>query len=556
MANPFDRFDSASSGNPFDQFDAPAPAPAPKADPKIGQPEELTFAEKYLAPVLEKVGLGEQGAAGKLGVSRSGAVGRAAMGAADPGMAVVQIAANAVGKGDVVNKRIQEVERQYQAGRGEDADTFDPLRAAGATGISLMVPGAMAAGAGIVRGAATGAGFGALDTVKDGGENFWTDKAKQVGIGAAGGAVMSPLLGAIARVVSPKASTNAELAMLREADINPSIGQALGGWANTAEEKLMSAPILGDAIASMRRNAHKDFNRAVLDAAVGPVGGKASAVGTEGVAAAGNTLRGAYNKAAADAGTVSLEGTSFASRFGDLQGLESKLHPDLRDRFRDVLENEVLRRMSPDGSIAGNQIKKVDSELGRIAAEWRKSSSQSEKELGSAVRAVQQAFRDGLAEANPAYATAREAADQGWRAFRLARNATASAKNKEGVFTPAQFNSAVQADAGKAAMGEGRAFMQDEGMAAQNVLGNKYPDSGSIGRLLLNGAFLPVHYGTAGATVAGLGLGAAAYARPVQNALVAMIANRPDKAPAVANYLRKLVRPATAAALPWLPETD
>jgi hypothetical protein len=109
-----------------------------KADPKIGKPEELTFAEKYLAPVLDAIGnaaaqdTGPLGALSRLlgnnGNARGGVVGRAAMGAADPGVAIAQVAANAVGQGDAANQRIADVEKQYQASRGADANSFDPAR--------------------------------------------------------------------------------------------------------------------------------------------------------------------------------------------------------------------------------------------------------------------------------------------------------------------------------------------------------------------------------------------------------------------------------------------
>lgn len=541
-------FDDLIPGNKGLSFDDLVPQK--KADPKIGRPEELSWAEKNLAPILEKFGV-DKVAGGNV---RGSAVGRAAMGAADPGVAVAQLAANAMGQGEGINKRIQEVEGQYQdARKAAGSEGFDPLRAAGATGMSLMVPGAMAAGSGVVRGALTGGAFGALEPARDGGENFWTEKAKQAGTGAAAGAVISPLMGALARVISPKASTNAELKLLRDADVNPTVGQALGGWANTAEEKLMSLPIMGDAIGAARRGAVKDFNNAVLNTATGPIGEKIEGAGFDAVASAGNKLGGAYNKAAAEVGHVNFDTPTFNAKFAELQDLTSGLAPELQTRFQKVIDNELLRRMSPNGSVAGAEIKNVDSALGKIAAEWRKAPNPSDREFGHAVRQLQQIFRDQLAESNPAYAAAKNAADTGWRTFRLARNAAAAAQNREGVFTPGQFNSAIRGDAGRAAVGEGKAFMQDVGQAAQNVLGNKYPDSGTPGRILINALAVPAHVASSGATAAGLLAGAAAYSRPVQNALVALLANRPDQAPAVANYLRKyLTTPATVAALPWV----
>jgi hypothetical protein len=530
-------------------------------DPRIGRPEELSFSEKYLAPMLDKLGsavqsdTGPVGAAARLvlndGNARGAVAGRLFQGAADPGTAIAQMVAHATGYGPELDAKVAEREREYQAARAEAGSTgFDPARVAGNIAVTAPVGGAAT---NFWRGAAIGGGLGLLDPVREEGKDFWTEKLKQGGIGLLTGGLATPILGAAARIVSPNASVNPDLKMLREAGINTTVGQALGGAANTLEEKAMSLPVMGDMIAAARRGGVKDFNRAVLDTAVAPVGGVAKGAGFDAVADAGATLRGAYDKAAQDVGHVNFDTPNFNAKFGELMDMVSApgaLTPDLREKFQGVVNNELLRRMSPNASIAGADIKKVDSALGSIAAQWRASPAPGDREFGMAVRQLQQVFRDGLAEANPQYKAAKDLADEGWRAFRLARNAAAAAKNREGIFTPAQFNAAVQADAGKAAVGEGKAFMQGAGQAAQNVLGNKYPDSGTVGRLLVSPAAILAHIGTGGATTAGLGLGTLAYTRPVQNALVALLTRRPDRAPAAANYLRRLLGPATVASVP------
>src|SRR5687767_2342002 len=154
MSNPYDQFDA----NPYDQFDK-------KADPKIGRPEELSFAEKWLAPALERFSETVPGSALRAGNGnlRGSAIGGAMMGAADPGVAAVQMAANAIGHGDAANKRIQEVEGQYQdARKGAGRDGIDLARVAGNVAITAPI------GAGattILRGAAVGGASGLLDPI-------------------------------------------------------------------------------------------------------------------------------------------------------------------------------------------------------------------------------------------------------------------------------------------------------------------------------------------------------------------------------------------------------
>lgn len=117
-----------------------------------------------------------------------------------------------------MDKGLAQEEAQYQADRtaaagksikslvtGEQPDPgFDWLRMAGnmaspATLAVAPLSGTSAASTTIGRlaltGAKAGAVGGALTPVVDGGNDFWTKKATQVGLGAAGGAVAAPVIG-------------------------------------------------------------------------------------------------------------------------------------------------------------------------------------------------------------------------------------------------------------------------------------------------------------------------------------------------------------------------
>ncbi len=397
---------------------------------------------------------------------------------------------------------------------------------------------------------------GALNPVTEG--DFWSEKGKQAAIGAAGGAVASPLLGALARVVSPKASLDPAVKMLREEGVEPSFGQTLGGWANALEQKATSLPIMGDAIAAARKRGMETFNEAALNRTVAPIGGRVTQAGHEGVKEAGDLLSGAYNDAAKLVGHINFATPKLVGSLDELEGMVRQgLSPDMAKKFEGIAERTILRRMSPNGSIAGPDLKKVDSELGQIAAEWRKSTNPSDREFGAAVRQLQQVFRDGMADASPEYAAARAAADQGWAMLKRTRGAAKAAKNEEGIFTPAQLNRQAEAfdnTVGKRATAEGDALMQDLARAGQR-LGTKVPDSGTAGRLMAGAGAIAaggLHLGIP-AALAG---GAALYSKPVQNALRALVLRRPDLAPDVANYLRRLSTPAALASGPLLQGND
>ena len=122
--------------------------------------------------------------------------------------------------------------------------------------------------------------------------------------------------------------------------------------------------------------------------------------------------------------------------------------------------------------------------------------------------------------------------------------AAASAGAKEGVFSPAQLAAAVRNDAGRGALGkgqysEGRALMQDLSDDAVNVLGPKYPDSGTAGRSALHSIPAMV------ASVIGLAP-AAIYTPAGQKAVVAALAKRPEMVRLLGEELKKLAPMAAA----------
>lgn len=538
----------------------------PKADPQIGNPQELTFAEKYIAPLLDKAGTALQSIPGDVGAAaravlnngnlRGSALGGAMQGAADPGVAIAQIVGNLAGQGNAVNQAVRDKEAEYQQARKEDGRSgFDAARLVGNTGMMTFMAGAMppiVPGApAIIRGAGQGAALGALEPVTSG-DSFGAEKAKQIGINAAAGAVLSPLASALARVISPNASTNTSLQLLRDEGVSPTIGQSLGGWANALEEKAMSVPFMGDAIRAARGRAVGDFNNAAINRAVAPIGQRVEGAGQDAIAQAGDKLSSAYEGAASKVNHVNFDTPQFNADFGQLRDMASQgLSSDLAKRFDYTLNNVVLRRMSPNGSIAGSDLKSVDSELGREAAKYGgHNATPSEQEYGDAVRQLQSIVRQETARTNPDYAAATSAADAGWANLVRVERAGARAVNSNGVFTPSQLNLAVRSSDNTVrdrATARGTALMQDLSGAGQDVLANRVPNSGTTDRVLAFAA------GTHPAmSIPAAALGATAYSRPVQNALAAMVASRPQGAQATANYLRQILprlAPAEVAAL-------
>lgn len=444
-----------------------------------------------------------------------------------------------------VNQQIKQQEQEYQDARnavGQNGQ--DWARMGGNLITTLPVGMAAPASAGLAArvgyGAATGAAGGALQPVTNGGNDFWSDKGKQVATGAAVGGAIAPVAGAVGRMVSPKASTNPQLAMLRDAGVNPTVGQALGGRMNALEEKLTSLPIMGDMISRARGKSLEGFNNAAINRATAPIGVRIEGSGQQAVREAGDALSRNYDEILGSIKGVSFD-PQFNAELAQLKQMSGGLVPAMRRKFDDMLKDKVMSRVSPSGGLAPETYKKIDSELTQEAARWSKSAMASESELGDAVQQLQSLLNQQMRRSNPEVADQLAKNDLGWANLVRVEGAAKAGKNAEGVFTPGQLNQAISAadqSTRKRAVARGTALMQDLGNAGQSVIGNKVPNSFTTDRALLSLGSLG-GYAISPAIPGALLAGGALYTQPAQKALVGLIANRPDFAPALAQGIRR-----------------
>lgn len=388
-------------------------------------------------------------------------------------------------------------------------------------------------------GAASGGAFGAFNPVVNNQEDFATEKAKQVGLGAALGGIAAPVMSGIARVVSPE--TREHVRKLIASGINPTPGQILGGAAQRAEDKLTSIPILGDAITGARRSAVEDLNKAAYGRALEPIKGAIpQAVGRDGVKDVSTQLATAYNNLLPKLQFKADQ--QFATELSKVQQMAAQLPEQQAKQFDKILQTQVVGKLTPQGNASGETIKAIESELGRMAKGYRGDPSFDTRQLGAAIQETQAAIRRTLERINPAHAQELAAINKGYAAYATVRNAAGRQGSTEGVFSPAQLSAAVRAgdkSVGKGNFARGTAGMQDLSDAAVNVLGPKYPDSGSIGRLLLGGGAL----GSAAlnpAIPAALGVASLPYLPIIRQGTTALLTSRPDLAKPVAEALRKI----------------
>lgn len=447
-------------------------------------------------------------------------------------------------------------EQEYQQAKqaagveGMDAARFtgnilSPVNAAIATKLPIAAAGAAKL---IGSGAGYGAIGGALENTDVNNPDYWQEKAANTAKGAGIGAVATPVIAGAGRVISPQVNKYAKA--LIDKKVYPTAGQILGGTWQKLEDKAQSIPILGDMISSGRRGAANEFNKATLNEALSPIGEKVSKIGREGVLEVKTKLSDAYNNLLPKLSFKPDQ--QFTSELSNLRQMATGLGERESKKFNAVID-DALSKASPNGSMTGETFKIVESKLGAEAKKFSGSSDAYQKELGDALKEAQRIFRDTLPRVNPSYAGELGKINSGYAKYariRQAASSTAAGAN-EGVFTPAQLAAAIKAQdktAGKGASATGQALMQDFAEAGTNTMNSKYPDSGTVGRLLLGGGALssglinpvmPIGLAASGLPFVGVG----------RKMTAAALTQRPQGAEKLAELLR-LSSPAIAAGLP------
>lgn len=411
-------------------------------------------------------------------------------------------------------------------------------------GIAGFAAGLAAPGAGYVARGATlanraaragqlGAGYGALYGAgnTDGDlEERAQSAALGAGTGFATGAVAQRALDPIARAARQADSPARQLS--REG-ISLTPGQMAGGVVNTLEEVGQSIPILREAIQGARVRGLEDFNRAVANRALRPLGETvdSSLSGRELVSDVYQRISNRYTQALS--GVQVAPDPTFRADLGRILS-NARLSPQAVSDVDSVLSNTLDAQFT--GVIDGTTFKALDEEIGAAARAARNSATAGPtgRYTANVLEQVQDAMDDLLERIDPAAAAGKKAADEAYANFiRLQRaGASTEAGRRAGVFTAPQFNSAVRASetgTRNARYARGEALMQDLSDAAVQVLPPTVPDSGTPLRGLLTGGAvtgggvaLGVEPVTAGLVAGGVGAAAAAYSRPVQAALNAI----------------------------------
>lgn len=456
----------------------------------------------------------------------------------DPINAGAEMAAGALG-GDAkaVGLQNRDMEQAYQQSRlNIGREGFDAARLAGSfvSPVNRAIPG----GKGIMQSAA-GAGLGnVLMTPTYGEGDLVSQKVQQAQEGVVGGALMR----GAANVIAPPVS--AGVRRLMDAGVRPTVGQMAGGALNRVEEAAMSIPGLGDVIQSGRQYANRTLNTSTINRALKPINEQlpeGTQFGREAISYAQGKLSDAYNDVL-DRANVQAD-QPFMSNLANLKALASNgdLPPEISTQISNIIDNQVLTRFGK-GVADGQNLKAIESKLGQLIKNYSSSPDVNQREIGQAMKQVNQEVRDLIYRQNPMLRKQLDAINEGYSIFKAVQKAASSVATDEGTFTGAMLQNAVKAtdrSKDKAKFAAGKLKLSQLGDDARSVLGNKVADSGTPIRAMVGGGALGGSYmaNILPETLLGMGLASTLYTKPVMNALPSLV-RRPDAVMSLGDMVR------------------
>ena len=378
------------------------------------------------------------------------------------------------------------------------------------------------------------------------GNNFSQDKLTQIGVGAAVPAALQTGGAVLGNIISPTLQKGADKLIKEGVRLTP--GQMLGGATQWLEDTASSVPFLGSTIRNARHRGFDDFNKAIANRALKPVGESipdSVPVGRDMVEYVGNKLSEKYDEI-----LPKMRGVADKKLFKDVATVGKEASQELSDKELGLFKNKVAQLFNKkNGSvISGEDSKVISSTLSKESNDFLSSQDPLQRKLGEYYGKLNDSFKEMLYRNNPKELTKQlKDVDTGYANFIRFAKAGTGIKSGEGV-TPSQLSNAVKStdkSVRKMRYAKGGALMQDLSDAAQAVLPSTVPNSGTAERAALIGllaggpAYMPALTPAAVSTGALSGL----YTRPGVAAMEALIAKRPELAKPVSRVIKQATPP-------------
>lgn len=322
---------------------------------------------------------------------------------------------------------------------------------------------------------------------------------------------------------------------LMENGVQLTLGQLEPKFLKRMEEAAKSVPILGHFIRAAEKRTFDSWNVATVNRALAPIGEKISDAKTgreAGIAA--HQLADKKYQEIRDGVTRFVRDPQFDSDIRALQTAMGDRGEDMMKRLDRILENRVWPKFGTVGHMNGAQFKQMESEIGTLASEARAAHSPTERDFGVQLNNLQGIIRRAVARQYPNYAKELFDINQTYAMLTDIQRAGANKATAGGMFTPGDLLGAIKkADKSqrKTNFFEGDAReLQQWAEKAQEVIGNKLPDSGTTERALWDvGGAGGLHYlDPTGMAIPTIAAGSALYSKPGQAVINAAAQNLPD----------------------------
>jgi hypothetical protein len=398
----------------------------------------------------------------------------------------------------------------------------------------------------ILTNAAVGSGYSALAPTMSPEE-----LQSNLSTGAVTGGLFSAGTSALGRIVSPNASTDAQMKIIKDMGITPTLGQTLGKRWNAYEEKLTSFPLIGDIINNARTKNEEKFRTGLFNTILSNVDEKLPTTPLKGRDPLNYTkdkIQSSYKNLLDKLGAIQIDGT-FVSQADDLATMiqKSGMSPEKVAEFNYLLK-PIQDAQSNKGYITSDSYKMIESELSKQIKKLNASNSTFDIKLSGAASQLKDNLYNLLERHSSnlpkikgnTLAEELQRTNKAWAMYKRTEKASGAQAAEVGDFTPSQFARAVsQLEPSKSRYAQGSALLQEVSDAAKSVIGNKISNAnpyvrslGTIGGTAAAITNLP-NYLMAAITTYGL-------YNPISQKLInKAITERPDIAPAIKEFINQ-----------------
>ena len=280
---------------------------------------------------------------------------------------------------------------------------------------------------------------------------------------------------------------SAPVQRLREAGVQLTPGRILGEGASRLEDKMVSWPLVGDAIRNRQQEGFRQFNEAAFREGGAPIGATPNAVGEEGIGQLRSAVSGAYDNATA--GSRVPFDQPFMDDMQQVYNTSQRMPYDRQNALGEIIDARVAH-MVDAGEMTGRDYQQAMRALkgnrSKVPGQFDGFEQEYRDAMTGTMDALDGTMRRGGGDGVIAGLDAANAANKNLNILENASLDKAKIGSQTGeaeVFLPSQLIAAARQSERK----YGPSKLKDFGKAGQEVLPSTVPNSGTTDRALIAG---------------------------------------------------------------------